>query len=75
MSKENIIHGRTSVYNCNYHIVFTTKYRRKVLNINISQYFKQVLNEVAKEKEFTDNCRKAPNFSYGDIRHKFSCII
>lgn len=23
----------------------------------------------------TDNCRKAPNFSYGDIRHKFSCII
>ena len=53
MVKENIIHGRTSVYNCNYHIVFTTKYRRRVLSADISQYFKQVLNEVAKEKEFT----------------------
>jgi putative transposase len=52
VNKENIIHGRTSVYNCNYHIVFTTKYRRKVLIANISQYFKQVLNEVAKEKGF-----------------------
>ena len=64
MGKENIVHGRTSVYNCNYHIVFTTKYRRKVLNINISQYFKQVLNEVAKEKEF-----KIRNVEIGDEDH------
>ena len=29
--KNNLKHARTCVYNCNYHIVFSTKYRRKVL--------------------------------------------
>jgi REP element-mobilizing transposase RayT len=31
MEKENIVYGRIYVYNYNYHIVFATKYRRKVL--------------------------------------------
>ncbi|WP_410795791.1 transposase, partial [Paenibacillus sp. J5C2022] len=31
MTKENIKHARTCVYNVNYHIVWSVKYRRSVL--------------------------------------------
>ena len=37
MSKTNLIHARTCVYNVNYHIVWSVKYRRKVLNSTIEQ--------------------------------------
>lgn len=32
MTKENIKHARTCVYNVNYHIVWSVKYRRSVLS-------------------------------------------
>ena len=50
--KSNLKHARTCVYNCNYHIVFSTKYRRKVLTQEIEYYIKDLIQEIAKEKEF-----------------------
>jgi len=50
--KNNLKHVRTCVYNCNYHIVFSTKYRRKVLNQEIEYYIKDLIRQIAKEKEF-----------------------
>lgn len=51
--KDNLIHARTCVYNVNYHIVWSTKYRRKVLNSKIETRLKEILIQVSKEKEFT----------------------
>ncbi len=48
----NLKYGRTCVYNVNYHIVWSTKYRRKVLNNKIEQRLKEILFEVAKIKGF-----------------------
>lgn len=45
-------HGRTCVYNVNYHIVWSTKYRRKVLNAKIEKRLKEILNFVAYKKGF-----------------------
>jgi putative transposase len=51
--KNNLKHARTCVYNCNYHIVFSTKYRRKVLTREIEHYIKNLILQIAEEKEFT----------------------
>lgn len=45
-------HGRTCVFNINYHIVWSTKYRRKVLFSKIETRLKEILINVAKEKGF-----------------------
>ena len=45
-------HGRTCVFNINYHIVWSTKYRRKVLNTHIERRLKEILINVAREKGF-----------------------
>ena len=45
-------HGRTCVFNINYHIVWSTKYRRKVLSSKIETRLKEILINVAKEKGF-----------------------
>ena len=45
-------HGRTCVFNINYHIVWSTKYRKKVLNTTIEKRLKEILFNVAKEKGF-----------------------
>ncbi len=50
--KDNLIHARTCVYNVNYHIVWSTKYRRKVLNSKIESRLKEILIQVSKDKEF-----------------------
>lgn len=46
-------HGRTCVYNINYHIIWCTKYRRKVLNENISERLYDLLAEIGNEKGFS----------------------
>lgn len=46
---DRLTHGRTSVYNLNYHIVWCTKYRRKVLKDGIDVDLKTILREIAKE--------------------------
>lgn len=50
--KDNLIHARTCVYNVNYHIVWSTKYRRKVLNSIIESRLKEILTQVSSEKGF-----------------------
>lgn len=47
------IHGRTCVYNINYHIVWCVKYRRKVLSEKISNRLYELADDIAKEKGFT----------------------
>nr|WP_245939583.1 IS200/IS605 family transposase [Thermovibrio guaymasensis] len=50
--KSNIRRGRTCVYNCNYHIVFSTKYRQKVLTPEVEDFLKRVMVESGIEKGF-----------------------
>jgi len=51
-NKANLKHARTCVYNVNYHIVWSVKYRRKILTREIEQYLKELFQEIAKEKGF-----------------------
>ena len=44
-------HGRTCVFNINYHIVWSTKCRRKVFTSKIETRLKEILINVAQEKE------------------------
>ncbi|MDI3534923.1 MAG: putative transposase [Thermosediminibacterales bacterium] len=53
MKKNNLIYARTCVYNVNYHIVWSTKYRKEVLDDNIQKDLKDLFLEIAKEKGFT----------------------
>ena len=46
------IHGRTCVYNINYHIVWCVKYRRKVLSPQISDKLYELVQSIAEEKGF-----------------------
>ena len=52
MIKNNLKHARTCVYNVNYHIVWSTKYRKKVLTKDIAEYLKELFQEIAVDKEF-----------------------
>ncbi|RHQ49587.1 IS200/IS605 family transposase, partial [Ruminococcus sp. AF25-23LB] len=36
--KENLIHYRTCVCNINYHMVWSVKYRRKILSAEVEAY-------------------------------------
>ena len=45
-------HGRTCVFNIIYHILWSTKYRRKVLNAGIESRLKEVLVNIGREKGF-----------------------
>lgn len=51
-NKPNFKHARTCVYNVNYHIVWSVKYRRKVLNHEMEVFLKELFQEIAKEKGF-----------------------
>ena len=51
--KENLIHARTCVYNINYHVVWSVKYRRKVITEEMERTMKQWATEIANEKGFT----------------------
>ena len=46
------IHGRTCVYNLNYHIIWCTKYRRKVLTPEIEARLYELLEAIATDKGF-----------------------
>ena len=47
------IHGRTCVYNINYHIIWCTKYRRKVLSPAIADRLSELLVQIGLDKGFT----------------------
>ncbi len=46
-------HGRTCVYNINYHIIWGTKYRNKWMTPELEDEIKQVLIDIANEKGFS----------------------
>ena len=52
MCMKNVVHARTVVYNVNYHIVWSTKYRRKVLQNDVETFLKETLKTIANEKGF-----------------------
>jgi putative transposase len=52
MVKSRIKHARTCVYNVNYHIVWSVKFRRPVLEGNIESYLKELLVQISHEKSF-----------------------
>lgn len=52
MKKEHLIHGRTCVYNVNYHLVWSVKYRRKILTTEVGSYLKDVIQDIAQDKGF-----------------------
>lgn len=46
------IRSRTCVYNITYHIVWCVRYRKKVLNKEISEYLPKLIRTIANKKEF-----------------------
>ena len=51
--KSNLIHYRACVCNINYHIVWSVKYRRKVLSADIEKYLKALSQIIAVKHHFT----------------------
>ena len=51
--KEDLIYYRTCVCNINYHMVWSVKYRRKILNSEIEEYLKELVQQIAEDKGFT----------------------
>ena len=66
--KENLIHARTCVYNINYHVVWSVKYRRKILSPEIEKYLKALVMQIADDKGFTVHLFEAGD---GDHIHCF----
>lgn len=50
--KDNLIHYRTCVCNINYHIVWSVKYRRKILTPEIENFLQVTAQDIANEKNF-----------------------
>lgn len=46
-------HGRTSVYNLNYHIIFGTKYRNKWMTPSLEDEIKEIFHRIASENGFS----------------------
>ena len=51
--KDNLVHYRTSVCNINYHVVWSVKYRRKILSDDVELYLKDLVQQIAADKGFT----------------------
>lgn len=51
--KNNLATYRTCVCNINYHVVWSVKYRRKVLGANEEEFLKKLVQEIADDKGFT----------------------
>ena len=66
--KENLVHARTCVYNINYHVVWSVKYRRKILSGEIETYLQMLVQQIAEEKGFTVHLFEAGE---GDRVHCF----
>ncbi len=64
MKKNNLVHGRTTVYNMNYHIVWSVKYRRKVITPEVEDYMREVIQQIAQDKGF-----KVDEFESGEMDH------
>ncbi len=52
MKKTNLTYARTCVYNANYHIVWCVKYRKPMLDSSLQSELKQILCDIAADKDF-----------------------
>lgn len=52
-NKKRLTHSRTSVYNINYHFVWSVKYRKEVLTSEVEAFLKETLHDIAEDKGFT----------------------
>lgn len=66
--KDNLIHYRTCVCNINYHVVWSVKYRRKIINAEIESFLKEQACAIARDKGFTIHLFEAGE---GDHIHCF----
>ena len=64
MKKDNLKHARTCVYNINYHIVWSVKYRRKIITPEVESYMRGLIQEIANEKGF-----EVAEFESGEGNH------
>ncbi|QKY71448.1 IS200/IS605 family transposase [Lentibacillus sp. CBA3610] len=64
MKKKNLIHARTCVYNMNYHLVWSVKYRRKILNEAIEKRLKEIFRDIAEEKGFIVHMIEVDEFDH-----------
>jgi putative transposase len=46
------IHARTCVYNIWYHVVWSTKYRKKILTGQVAEYCRKLFDAIADEFDF-----------------------
>ncbi len=51
--KNNLVHYRTCVCNINYHMVWSVKYRRKIITPVIESFLRETGMEIAHDKGFT----------------------
>ena len=51
--KDNLVNYRTCVCNINYHMVWSVKYRRKVLTADVEAFLKEIVQQIALDKGFT----------------------
>lgn len=51
--KNNLVKYRTCVCNINYHVVWSVKYRRKILTPKVEEYLKALVQQIAMDKGFT----------------------
>ncbi len=68
--KENLIHYRTSVCSINYHVVWSVKYRRKVLTSEVESYMKELIQQIAKKKDLPSSF-----FECGECDHVHTCFV
>ncbi len=52
-NNSRLTHGRTSVYNLNYHLIWCTKYRNKVLSGQVAEDLKTILHTIAVENGYS----------------------
>lgn len=50
--KQKLIHYRTCVCNINYHVVWSVKYRRKILSPAVEAFLKETVQQIATDKGF-----------------------
>ena len=51
--KEKLMHYRTCVCNINYYMVWSVKYRRKILDPEIEEYLQELVQQIPEDKGIT----------------------
>ena len=55
--KEKLMHYRTCVCNINYYMVWSVKYRRKILDPEIEEYLQELVQQIPEYKVLpAENC-------------------